>query len=62
MAKHHHQSKEEQIYNKTHGAVPFHREKMTNQASKLTESGHNQRKITVNDQQAALIFSNVEKR
>lgn len=27
MSKHHHQSKEEQIYNKAHGAAPFHREK-----------------------------------
>ena len=28
MSRRHHQSKEEQIYNKEHGAAPFHHEKM----------------------------------
>lgn len=36
MTNHHHQSKAEQIYNKAHGAAPFHHEKMSH---KITESG-----------------------
>ena len=28
MSKHHHQSKEEQIYNKAHNGTPFHHEKV----------------------------------
>lgn len=32
MPKHHHQSKAEQIYNKAHGAQPFHFEKTPYQA------------------------------
>ena len=31
MTKHHHQSKAEQIYNKAHGAQPFHFEKKPHQ-------------------------------
>ena len=33
MTKHHHQTKEEQIYNKAHGAQPFHFEKTPNPAN-----------------------------
>ncbi|OGX05916.1 MAG: hypothetical protein A2Z88_02450 [Omnitrophica WOR_2 bacterium GWA2_47_8] len=38
MSKHHHQSREEQIYNKAHGAVPFHYEKMSYKASESLKS------------------------
>jgi len=33
MSKHHHQSKEKQIYNKARGAAPFHHGKMPYQKS-----------------------------
>ena len=33
MTKNHHQSKAEQIYNKTHGAQGFHFDKRSNQAN-----------------------------
>ena len=35
MAKHHHQSKAEQIDNKAHGAAPFHFEKTSSRANEV---------------------------
>jgi hypothetical protein len=43
MPKHsHHQSKEEEIFSKVHGAVPFKYEKLPNQASEAVKSQNNQ--------------------
>jgi len=49
MPKHHHQGKTEQIYNRTHGAAPFHYEKMPYQASELMNTKHIQAKMAVDD-------------
>jgi len=41
MPKHHHQSKEEQIDNKEHGAAPFHHEKTPYRAYEAPASEDN---------------------
>jgi len=38
MTRHHHQSKEEQIYHKAHDAIPFHFEKRHYRANKAVAS------------------------
>ena len=40
MTKHHHLSKEEQIYNKAHGAQPFHFEKKPYRANEASADDH----------------------
>ena len=49
MPKHHHQGKTEQIYNRTHGAAPFHYEKMPYQASESMDTKDIQMKVAVDD-------------
>ena len=46
MSKHtHHQSREEQIYNKAHGAVPFHHEEKPHRENGPTKLEYDQRGV-----------------
>jgi len=48
MAKHHHQTKPEQLYNKSHGSSPFHYEK-PHQSSETRDADRIQTTLTVDD-------------
>ena len=54
MPKHHHQSREEQLYNKEHGAAPFHHEKMPYPRSPSVESENIPTKVAIDDRSIQL--------
>ena len=60
MPKHHHQSREEQLYNKEHGAAPFHHEKTPHPRSPFVAPENIPTKAAVDDRsiqlQAYLIY------
>lgn len=54
MSKHHHQSKEEQIYSKVRGAASFNRKRMPHEASNSMQSEDIQTNAAVDDRSIQL--------
>ncbi|MBF0385288.1 MAG: hypothetical protein HQL27_05395 [Candidatus Omnitrophica bacterium] len=49
MSNHHHQSRAEQIYNRTHGSAPFHYDKRSNEENESMKPEDIQTKVAIDD-------------